>query len=174
MTKIFDHTPIPIYIGLGGNIANEHGTPQAHIKQAVQAFIDSDDFMDVAVSSLYQSRAFGVTDQPDFYNAVLMAKTRLDPLQLLDFCQALEQKAGRVRLRHWGERSLDVDILLYGDEVICHERLTVPHAGLFERNFVVIPLLELSPNLVVKGQSLAKLPIADDWIGLEKLKSRTT
>lgn len=164
----------PIYIGLGGNIANEYGTPQAHIKQAVQAFIDSDDFMDVAVSSLYQSKAYGVTDQPDFYNAVLTAKTLLDPLQLLDFCQALENLAGRVRLRHWGERSLDVDILLYGDEVICHERLIVPHAGLFERNFVVIPLLELAPELMVGGQSLAKLPIANDWAGLEKLKNRTT
>lgn len=159
----------PIYIGLGGNIANEHGTPQEHIAQTVKAFSDSDKFSHVAVSSLYTSKAFGVTDQPDFVNAVLTAQTTLAPLELLDFCQDLEQRAGRVRLRHWGERCLDVDVLLYGDEVIKHERLTVPHAGLFERNFVLIPLLELTPTLSVQGQKLADLATAQDWSGLHQI-----
>ncbi len=158
------------YIGLGGNISNALGTPTEHIGNAITAFVDSDDFDDVKVSSLYTSKAYGVTDQPDFVNAVLMAKTRLSPLALLDFCQSLETGAGRVRLRHWGERSLDVDVLLYGDAMIDNERLIVPHKELMLRNFVLIPLLELTPDLMVQGQALAQLPAAQDWQGLELAK----
>lgn len=160
---------ITCYLGLGGNISNELGTPIQHILQAVATLQSLPNIENVKLSSLYRSKAFGVTDQPDFYNAVVALDTTLSPLELLDICQHLEQSAGRVRLRHWGERSLDVDILLYGDEVIQNERLTVPHAGLFERNFVVIPLLELDENLTVNGQKLINLPIADNWDGLEVL-----
>lgn len=159
------------YIGLGSNIANELGTPVEHIIAAVQAFQTSSHFVKVQVSSLYQSKAFGITDQPDFVNAVLKANTDLPPNQLLDFCQSLEKNARRVRLRHWGERSLDVDVLLYGDEVIQNERLTVPHPGLFERNFVVIPLLEIDNELVVNGQKIADLTISENWDGLQRYKN---
>ena len=157
------------YIGLGGNLANALGSPREHIERAIAAFARSADFDHVAVSSLYRSRAYGVTDQPDFINAVLRADTTLAPLALLDFCQALEQAAGRVRVRHWGERSLDVDVLLYGDAIIDNTRLTVPHAGLLERNFVVIPLLELDKHLTINGQKLQDLPIAEYWDGLDIL-----
>lgn len=160
---------ITCYIGLGSNLANELGTPAEHIANAVQAFKNTPQFSDVVVSSLYQSTPFGVTDQPDFINAVLCAKTCLDPLALLDFCQSLEQSAGRVRLRRWGERSLDVDVLLYGDAIIDDERLTVPHKGLFERNFVVIPMLELDDGLMVNGRKLVNLTISNNWAGLKKL-----
>ena len=159
----------PIYLGLGGNIANELGDPTSHILSAYQTLQSDDRFGDVRLSSLYQSKPFGVTDQPDFVNAVLSAKTTLSPVALLDFCQSLEQSAGRVRLRHWGERSLDVDILLYGDVCIDSERLTMPHKGLFERNFVLIPLLELNPNVVVNAQKLSNLPQSQDWTGLVRL-----
>lgn len=159
------------YIGLGGNIANELGTPAEHIAQAVQAFKTSPHFSNVQVSSLYQSKAFGVTDQPDFINALLGADTDLAPLELLNFCQSLETNAKRERLRHWGERSLDVDILLYGDETIENERLSVPHAGLFERNFVLIPLIELDKNLTVNGQKLTDLAISQNWQGIELYKN---
>lgn len=158
------------YIGLGGNISNALGTPTEHILNAVSAFAACDDFDDIKMSSLYVSKAYGVTDQPDFVNAVMMADTKLSPLALLDFCQSLETGAGRVRLRHWGERSLDVDVLLYGDEMIDSARLIVPHKELMLRNFVVIPLLELRPDLVVHGQILAQLPAAQNWQGLELIK----
>lgn len=160
---------IKTYVGLGGNISNELGTPIEHIFQAVAKLQKNPNIANFKLSSIYRSKAFGVTDQPDFYNAVVALNTTLAPLELLDICQDLEQSAGRVRLRHWGERSLDVDVLLYGDEVIQNERLTVPHAGLFERNFVVIPLLELDKDLVVNGKKLMDLPIADNWDGLEVL-----
>lgn len=155
------------YIGLGGNIANELGTPSEHIANAIHAFKNSPHFANVQVSSLYQSKAFGVTDQPDFINAVLKADTDLSPLELLDFCQSLETQAKRERLRHWGERSLDVDVLLYSDGNIRNERLTVPHTGLFERNFVLIPMLEIDKNLIVQGKKLADLTEAKNWQGLE-------
>lgn len=160
-----------IYLGLGGNIANELGDPTSHILSVYKTLQSDDRFGEVRLSSLYQSKPFGVTDQPDFVNAVLSAKTTLSPVELLDFCQSLEQSAGRVRLRHWGERSLDVDILLYGDACIASERLTVPHKGLFERNFVLIPLVELNPNLCVNGQRLAQMTMATTWDGLTKTEA---
>lgn len=160
---------VSIYIGLGSNLTNELGTPTEHLMRAVSAFKDSADFYDVCCSSLYGSKAYGVTDQPDFVNAVLKADTHLSPTALLDFCQHLENQAGRVRLRHWGERSLDVDILLYGDIQIQTNRLTIPHKELLLRNFVVIPLLELDEALCVGGHLLKNLAISSDWSGLEIL-----
>lgn len=157
------------YLGLGGNISNELGTPIQHILQAIATLQQTPNIENVKMSSLYRSKAFGVTDQPDFYNAVVSLDTTFAPLELLDICQDIEQSAGRVRLRHWGERSLDVDILLYGDKVIQNERLTVPHAGLFERNFVIIPLIELDENLTVNGKKLIDLPIVNNWDDLEVL-----
>lgn len=159
-----------IYLGLGGNITNELGTPKEHILMAYDCIKNSTFFDQAKLSALYQSTPFGVTDQPDFINAVLFAKTTLSPLELLDFCQDLEQAAGRVRLRHWGERSLDVDVLLYGNQNIHHERLIVPHLGLFERNFVLLPLLTLTPDLIVDGQKLSELPAAQDNAGLTLLE----
>lgn len=158
---------ITCYIGLGGNIANALGTPRQHIANAIQAFKDSPNFHNVQISSLYRSKAFGVTDQPDFINAVLQADTDLSPLDLLDFCQSLEQTAKRQRLRHWGERSLDVDVLLYGEETIDNARLTIPHKGLVERNFVLIPMLELDNTLTVNGRKLVDLKESHNWQGIE-------
>lgn len=160
---------VQIYLGLGGNIANELGDPKSHILAVYDTVSQDDRFCEVRLSSLYTSKAYGVTDQPDFVNAVLGAKTSLAPMELLDFCQSLENTAGRVRLRHWGERSLDVDVLLYGDKNINNERLTVPHKELTLRNFVLIPLLELDNELSVNGQKLNELAMAKDWGGLSKL-----
>ncbi|WP_066801733.1 2-amino-4-hydroxy-6-hydroxymethyldihydropteridine diphosphokinase [Moraxella oblonga] len=154
------------YIGLGGNIANEHGTPKEHLKNAINAFKNSEYFKNVATSSLYSSKAYGVTDQPDFINAVLKADTNLAPLDLLDFCQNLENRAGRVRLRHWGERCLDVDILLYGNHTIQNDRLTVPHQEILLRNFVLVPLLELDDTLIIHGQKINELTLSHDMKGL--------
>lgn len=157
---------VEIYLGLGGNIANELGDPTSHIMAVRDAIIGDERFMAVRLSSLYASKPFGVTDQPDFVNAVLSAKTTLAPMALLDFCQSLENSAGRVRLRRWGERSLDVDILLYGDQVIQNERLSVPHIGICERNFVLVPLLELNPQLSIQGQPISKMPMSHNHDGL--------
>lgn len=159
------------YIGLGANIANELGTPNEHIANAIHAFKTSVHFDNIQVSSLYLSKAFGVTDQPDFINAVLRANTSLTAVALLDFCQTLEQHAKRERRRHWGERSLDVDILTYGDQMINSQRLIVPHSGLFERNFVVMPMLEIDPDVAVGGQKLANCPAANDFQTIKRISA---
>ena len=113
----------------------------------------------------------GPQDQPDFVNAVAGFETTLTAFELLSFCQQLEQLAKRARLRHWGERSLDVDILLYGELQITEPQLTIPHAGLCERNFVLVPLRELAPNLMIMDKPIADHPQSYDWTGLKLLSN---
>jgi 2-amino-4-hydroxy-6-hydroxymethyldihydropteridine diphosphokinase len=131
------------YIGLGANLDQ----PVAQIEQALVALAQSDALTLLDWSGLYQSKPMGPQDQPDYINAVALIETDLPPLQLLDVLQQQEQAQGRERKRHWGERTLDLDLLLYDDQCIQNERLTVPHTGLMARSFVIVPLLEVTPNL---------------------------
>ncbi|GAA0323260.1 2-amino-4-hydroxy-6-hydroxymethyldihydropteridine diphosphokinase [Psychrobacter aestuarii] len=171
------HTTTPVaeapwvtaYIGLGSNLSNALGTPTEHIQRAVVAFAAHPHIRAVVASSLYQSVPMGPQDQPDFINAALRLETTLSPLTLLDYCQLLEQQAARVRERRWGERSLDVDILLYAEQQIDEPRLTVPHCGLHERNFVLLPLTELGAQALIDGKPLADHPLANDWQGIKRL-----
>ncbi len=140
------------YIGLGSNL----GDSRQILTQAVSRLST---LGPVKVSRLYQSPPMGPQDQPHYYNAVAQLETVLESLPLLDQLQAFEQEAGRVRLRRWGERTLDLDLLLYGQQSIQHERLNVPHIGLLERDFVVIPLLDLDASLSVNGQLLQQLDL---------------
>ena len=140
------------YIGLGSNL----GDSQQILTEAVHKLAS---LGAVQVSKLYQSPPMGPQDQPNYLNAAVQLITDLAPLALLDELQRFEQESGRVRLRHWGERTLDLDLLIYGDEQIQSERLTVPHVGVLERDFVLRPLLDLDENLYIKGQQLKDLPI---------------
>ncbi|MEN6669698.1 2-amino-4-hydroxy-6-hydroxymethyldihydropteridine diphosphokinase [Psychrobacter sp. B38] len=159
------------YVGLGSNLANDLGSPVEHLQQALAGLQGHNDICNVSISSFYASSPMGPQDQPDFVNAVAGFETRLTAFELLAFCQQLEQSAKRARLRRWGERSLDVDILLYGDLQMTETQLTIPHAGLFERNFVLIPLRELAPNLTIAGVSITDCPQSSDWTGLTRLSS---
>lgn len=164
-----DATWVTCYVGLGSNLTNELGTPVEHLHQAVAAMQGNEQIRAVRVSSFYASAPMGPQDQPDFINAVAGFETTFTAFGLLDFCQALEQQAKRARMRHWGERSLDVDILLYGDVQISETQLTIPHAGLPERNFVLIPLRELAPELIIAGKPITDYPLSNDWTGLKLL-----
>lgn len=135
------------YIGLGSNLEN----PLQQIKTAINDLQSLADITIVSVSSLYQSPPMGPADQPDYINAVLSLETTLPPHQLLDALQSVEQLHGRVRKRHWGERTLDLDILLYGDQILDDERLKIPHPGLPERAFVLYPLAEIAPEVEIPG-----------------------
>ncbi|MGM8898059.1 MULTISPECIES: 2-amino-4-hydroxy-6-hydroxymethyldihydropteridine diphosphokinase [unclassified Psychrobacter] len=157
------------YVGLGSNLANELGSPIEHLQQALALMRAHQQIYDVRVSSFYASAPMGPQDQPDFVNAVAGFETTLPPFALLAFCQQLEEQAKRARIRRWGERSLDVDILLYGEAQIAEPQLTIPHAGLLERNFVLIPLRELAPELVVAGKSIDAYPQSKDWTDLKLL-----
>lgn len=141
------------YIGMGSNLGESREILRSAVEQLKQ-------LGQVRVSRLYESPPMGPQDQPHYLNAVAQLETTLSPLELLDHLQQFEQDAGRVRLRRWGERTLDLDLLLYADQEIQHERLMVPHVGLLERDFVVVPLLDLNKNLVVKGQHLNELKLA--------------
>lgn len=160
---------VTCYIGLGSNLANDLGSPVEHLQQALVSMQDHKNIRDVSVSSFYASAPMGPQDQPDFVNAVASFQTTLTPFDLLMFCQQLEQQAKRARLRRWGERSLDVDILLYGDIQMTDPQLTIPHAGLPERNFVLIPLKELAPDLKISGTSIQDYSQSADWTGLTRL-----
>ncbi len=140
------------YIGLGSNLGDSR-------QILSEAIVKLKNLGAVRVSRLYQSPPMGPQDQPNYLNAVAELNTDLTPLDLLDQLQRFEQEAGRVRLRHWGERTLDLDLLIYGNEKIQNERLTVPHIGILEREFVVIPLLDLDADLHIDDQPLKNLEL---------------
>ncbi|MBN6493145.1 2-amino-4-hydroxy-6-hydroxymethyldihydropteridine diphosphokinase [Acinetobacter pittii] len=140
------------YIGLGSNLGDSRQILSEAIAKLKTLGV-------VKVSRLYQSPPMGPQDQPNYLNAVAELNTDLTPLDLLDQLQRFEQEAGRVRLRRWGERTLDLDLLIYGNEKIQNERLTVPHIGILERDFVVIPLLDLDADLHIDDQPLKNLEL---------------
>ena len=162
---------VTCYVGLGSNLSNELGSPTDHLQQALESMKNNEKIREISVSSFYASAPMGPQDQPDFINAVAGFETAMTPFELLGFCQQLEEMAKRARLRRWGERSLDVDILLYGDMQIAEPQLTVPHAGLCERNFVLIPLRELAPHLTILDKPIADYPQSHDWTGLKLLSN---
>jgi 2-amino-4-hydroxy-6-hydroxymethyldihydropteridine diphosphokinase len=143
-----------VYIGLGSNLDN----PLAQLKNAVRDLKQLPHTTLTGLSSLYQSKPVGPQNQPDYLNAVVALDTELAPLNLLDALQAIETKQGRVRQEHWGARTLDLDILLFGDQIIHHARLIVPHPYLTQRSFVLMPLADINPDLQLPdGQWLVDL-----------------
>ncbi len=140
----------PAYIGLGSNLCNPH----SQLERAVAALEMLTDTQLVRVSSVYRSTAVGPGTQPDYLNAVLLLATNLSALALLDVLQQIELAQGRVRDVHWGARTLDLDLLLYGDIKITSMQLTVPHPRMLQRNFVLYPLREISDtNLLLPDGS---------------------
>jgi 2-amino-4-hydroxy-6-hydroxymethyldihydropteridine diphosphokinase len=129
------------FIGLGSNL----GDSIAHLCDARAALAQLPETQLDAVSPLYRSAPIGPQDQPDFFNAVITLHTALDAHALLAALQHIEQVAGRVRLRHWGERTLDLDLLLFGEHTLNHPNLQVPHPRLAQRAFVLRPLLDIAP-----------------------------
>ena len=152
--KHSDCAPVIAYIGLGSNLDE----PVAQIKSARTAIVLMPDVQELAFSSLYHSSPMGPQDQPDYVNAVMCVATGLSPMDLLRCLQNIEQEHGRVRKgERWGARTLDLDVLIYGDQEIDLPDLNVPHKGLAERSFVLYPLFEIAPQLLVPGMG----PIAD-------------
>ncbi len=134
-------------IALGANI----GEPLHQIESAIAALAALPDTCLVARSSLYRSAPVGYADQPDFLNAVAVVETLLTPQALLDALLAIERAHGRVRDFPNAPRTLDLDIVLYGDVVMHEPGLTIPHARMLERAFVMVPLAEVAPDAIVPG-----------------------
>lgn len=141
-----------VYIALGSNLAN----PLHQVQSALNALAELPQTTLIATSSLYRTPPLGPQDQPDYLNAVVALDTDLSAENLLDHTQKIELEHGRVRKdERWGPRTLDLDILLFGDEIINTERLTVPHYDMKNRQFMLYPLAEIAPELhFPSGESL--------------------
>ncbi|WP_127523485.1 2-amino-4-hydroxy-6-hydroxymethyldihydropteridine diphosphokinase [Mesorhizobium sp. Z1-4] len=138
------------YVGLGGNI----GDPRATMAAALRLLDGDADIRVARVSSLYATPPWGITDQPDFLNAAALLETKVEPRVLLERCLETEAKLHRVRDKRWGPRSVDLDVLTYGDREIDEPGLELPHPRMMDRAFVLVPLFELAPELVVRGARL--------------------
>lgn len=159
-----------VYIGLGSNLAE----PRQQLRGALGALARIPGSQLAAVSSLYLSDPLGPPDQPRYNNAVAALDTSLSPLTLLDALQAIEQAQGRERkAERWGPRTLDLDILLFGNRLISEPRLTVPHYHMHARAFVLYPLAEIAPAELElpDNRTLAALIEACPFVGLERLSA---
>jgi 2-amino-4-hydroxy-6-hydroxymethyldihydropteridine diphosphokinase len=158
------------FIALGGNV----GDVRATFDRAIALLCDGADVRLVARSSDYRTPPWGVTDQPPFINAAIEVSTALTPHALLDRAQACERALGRhrERERHWGPRTIDLDLLAYDDLVISNATLTLPHPRLFERAFVLVPLAEIAPDRVIGGTRVCEALKRVDAAGIEKLPAR--
>jgi 2-amino-4-hydroxy-6-hydroxymethyldihydropteridine diphosphokinase len=146
-----------IFIGIGSNLQN----PMRQVAIASKRLTQLPETIVCQASSFYLSKPLGPSNQPDFINRVVALQTTLSPEQLLNHLQAIEHEQGRVRLNRWGPRIIDLDILLYGQEIITSERLTIPHAGLKERAFFIFPLAEIAPDLIFPhGEKILDLKAA--------------
>ena len=153
------------YLGLGSNI----GDRRQHLVQAVGRLHAGPALQVVKVSSVYETSPVGVTAQPDFLNLVVQVTTVHTPHELLAECLGIETDLGRVRHEHWGPRTIDIDLLFYGDARIADERLVVPHPWMHERSFVLTPLAEIAPGLKLDGKTISDLAAALGEDGLRKL-----
>ncbi len=130
-------------IALGSNM----GDREAYLKHGVNSIENSKDCRLVSVSKFIETKPYGVTDQPDFLNGCMKIRTLLPPQELLEFLQQIEHSVNRVREGRWGPRTLDLDILFYDDLIIDTMELTVPHIDMQNRDFVLVPLNQIAPNL---------------------------
>ncbi|UHH29214.1 2-amino-4-hydroxy-6-hydroxymethyldihydropteridine diphosphokinase [Pseudomonas veronii] len=160
-----------IYIGMGSNLA----APEQQLRNAIEALAQLPDTTVAGVSAFYQSDSL-LPGQPRYTNAVAALDSCLAPLELLDALQAIENDQGRERLERWGPRTLDLDILLFGDRLIDEPRLQVPHYQIHLRAFVLYPLAELAPATLQlpDGRRLSDLLAACPFVGLERMPALST
>ena len=141
------------YLGIGTNI----GDKRANIDKSLELLNDHPQLEVTNVSSYYETEPVGFTEQDWFQNIVAEVETDLEPYDLLALCNQVEKDLGRERIIRWGPRIIDVDILTYGDYTSDAEKLTVPHPRMHERAFVMVPLYEINPELVISGQDIKEI-----------------
>ncbi len=156
---------VEVYIGIGSNMGDRSG----FLKFAINCLSSSEEINVTSVSSIYRTDPVGPVSQDKYFNAVVCLKTSLDPYGLLSLLLRIEKDCGRIRNERWGPRTLDLDILLYGDLVITETNLKVPHPSMLERGFVLAPLIEIRPDILI-GSCLAWEQLNRiDSTGLERL-----
>ncbi|HYK76364.1 MAG TPA: 2-amino-4-hydroxy-6-hydroxymethyldihydropteridine diphosphokinase [Daejeonella sp.] len=155
------------YLLLGSNL----GDSQKYLEEAVK-LLESNVGVVKEASSFYQTASWGKTDQPDFINQVICLQTAYKPQQLLEKILVIEQQLGRQRIEKWGSRTIDIDILFYGQQVIQEPNLIIPHPYLHQRRFTLMPLLEIAPDLLhpVLNKSIRELfETLDDKLSVKKI-----
>ncbi|WP_454658421.1 2-amino-4-hydroxy-6-hydroxymethyldihydropteridine diphosphokinase [Bosea beijingensis] len=164
-------------LAFGGNI----GDPVAAFAAALMGLREHSSVTLGRLSSIYRTPPWGKTDQPEFLNMAALVKTSLQPADLLAFCLELERAGGRERRERWGPRTLDIDILTYGDAIIDQARLQIPHPRIPERAFVLTPLAEIMPQRRIGGRSVTELlaaatdeTIRRDDVATDRLKALLT
>ncbi len=153
------------YLSLGGNL----GDPAASMGAALRMLDEDPLTRVVAVSSLYRTPPWGKLDQPDFINSAAELSTQRTPHELLDLCLAAERALKRVRKERWGPRIVDIDLLVFGDVAFHEPGLELPHPRMAERAFVLAPLAEIAPGLMIAGRSAADHAAGIDRAGIERL-----
>ncbi|RWZ51279.1 2-amino-4-hydroxy-6-hydroxymethyldihydropteridine diphosphokinase [Halobacillus fulvus] len=133
------------FIALGSNL----DTREQFLSEAIGHLERHPEIQIVQKSSVYETAPVGYTDQSDFLNMVALIRTSLSPAALLDYCQSIEADLGRKRVVKWGPRTIDLDILLYDDESVEEEHLTIPHPHMHERAFVMVPLADVDPDVII-------------------------
>lgn len=154
-----------VLIGLGGNI----GDPLEAMRSALRALDENPNCKVLRVSSVWKTPPWGVTDQPDFLNASAAISTTLEPRAFLELCLSIEKNLKRIRDQRWGPRSIDMDVLFFGDRIISEEGLTVPHPRIADRAFVLVPLAEIAPDAKIAGTNIAQLADKADVSGMTRL-----
>ena len=153
------------FLALGSNI----GDKAASLRAAVKAIAALPGTTVIATSSVYRTPPWGKTDQDWFANAAVTVETALAPLALLEACLAIEIQLGRIRRERWGPRVIDIDVLIHGETHMTSERLTLPHPAMAERAFVLIPLQEIAPDLVIAGRAIGAVIAGLDSAGIEPM-----
>ncbi|MBK7106210.1 MAG: 2-amino-4-hydroxy-6-hydroxymethyldihydropteridine diphosphokinase [Ignavibacteriae bacterium] len=133
-----------VYIGIGSNVGNR----LLNFKKTIKLISENENISDVKISSVYETLPYGNIEQNNFYNAVINFNTNFTLQELFDFTKSVEKKIGRIKRQNWGPREIDLDILLFNKLVFADENISIPHKDLVNRDFVLVPLLELSKNLV--------------------------
>jgi 2-amino-4-hydroxy-6-hydroxymethyldihydropteridine diphosphokinase len=133
-----------VYLGLGSNVGDSIG----NIRQVIHEFLTDNRFNEIEYSSIYESTPYGNEKQRNFLNGAISFSTDLSLNKLFLFTKELEKKIGRIKRQTWGPREIDIDILLYGDSIVADDKLFIPHKGLLDRDFVLVPLIELNENLM--------------------------
>ena len=152
-------TTILVHLGLGGNLGNR----QAFLNQACSK-LSAVTLQNFRSSEIYESEPLLKMKQPNYFNQVVCGWTELTPVELVEKCQQIETQLGRVRKEHWGSRKIDLDILSYGKDIVDTERIKIPHPEMEKRSFVLLPLLELSPDWIHPKSGKSIQILWENWL----------
>lgn len=155
-----------VSLSLGANVGDAAET----LRNVVSELFVEEKIFDIQVSAMYETLPVGGVEQPNFYNIAITAMSELEPLELLDYVQEIEARYGRERTTHWGPRTLDIDIVDIDGMTLTTSRLTLPHPEATKRAFVLIPLLEIAPKMIIAGRSLKEWLSDIESSGVTKLE----